>query len=110
MGSLAVSTVALIVSFIVLGINMRARTKTRANLREAEANLAEARERFRRLDQPVDHKYERPSPVLTPEQWEAVYGETYREMGEQQAESREARRDRAVNRPRGQAGTEEGAE
>jgi hypothetical protein len=45
--------------------------------------------------------------VLRPECRDAValHEQVYREMGEQQAESRDARRDRAVNRPRGQVGT-----
>ena len=38
-----------------------------------------------------------------PAQWRPNE-QAYREMGEQQAESRDARRDRAMNRPRGQAG------
>lgn len=47
--------------------------------------------------------------VLTSTQWRtiAAHEQAYREMGEQQAETREARTNRAVNRPRGQAGGHE---
>jgi hypothetical protein len=66
-------------------------------------------------DQPVNHKHEAPGPVLTPKQWRTMYTiaaheQAYREMGEQQAETHDARRRRAVNRPRGRAGTYEDSE
>lgn len=60
-------------------------------------------------EQPMIHKGEY---VLRPECREAValHEQVHREMAEQQAESREARRNRAVNRPRGRAGTDEDGE
>lgn len=46
--------------------------------------------------------------ALTSTQWRtiAAHEKVYREMAEQQAESRDARRNRAVNRPRGRACTD----
>lgn len=64
---------------------------------------------------PVNHKHKARGPVLTPKQWRtmcnvAAHEQAYREMGEQQAETRDARRHRAMNRPRGRTGTYEDTE
>lgn len=63
-------------------------------------------------DQLMIHKGEY---MLTPKQWRtmhtiAAHEQAYREMGEQQAETRDARRSRDMNRPRGRAGADEDGE
>lgn len=60
-------------------------------------------------ERPMTHKGEY---ALTPGQWRtiAAHEQVYREIAEQQAETRDARRRRAMNRPRGRTGTYEDTE
>ena len=111
-------TIALIAALATLAVNAWALHKSKKALDDAERYLAEARASLRLAThgkgQPVNHKRDAPAIVLTSEQWRTMYNaptpeHACREMAEQEAETRDARRDRAMNRARGRTGTDEEA-